>query len=530
MCLLFDIILVLTMKSLKHYLLILAISTLPLVSLLTSLDMPHTHDGPVHLARMAAYFKAFVDGQILPRWAGDLNYGYGMPLFNFIYHTPYLISNLFLAVGLGLVATFKVVISVSFLLSGIFMLLFARNYFKNDKIALVVALFYQFAPFRLVELLVRGSFGELYTYTFFPLVLFGLTNRWYVFTAFATAALTISHNSISLLMFLASMGFILFTAKDRKSVFAGLAGLALGLLLSAFYWTPAVLEHKYTHGDLYMKNVFKDHFTQFWKLIMPNFTNDNALQTEGISVQIGIFHVLALISGASLIFKKKIYLYSILLTIISIFFMSSYSKFIWERISFLRQFQFPWRLLSIIAIGSSIAAASFRSRLALLTTFMVLSTAFYWSPPLGFDKNIDEAYYWNYPLNTTYYGETDVVWSAGPARAYPKERIEIIDGQGIIKDFVKKTTIHKFDIEAVSALRLADHTQYFPGWRAYVDNQKVPIEFQDQNWRGLITFNVPAGSHAIRVAFEKSKTQVVSEYVSLGTLITLGVLLLIKKW
>jgi hypothetical protein len=36
-----------------------------------------THDGENHLARFAAYKKAISDGHIPPRWAGDLNYGYG---------------------------------------------------------------------------------------------------------------------------------------------------------------------------------------------------------------------------------------------------------------------------------------------------------------------------------------------------------------------------------------------------------------------------------------------------------------------
>ena len=145
------------MNSLKHYLLIIAISLLPIVSIFVSPDLPHTHDGPVHLARMAAYYKALADGQILPRWASDLNYGYGMPLFNFIYHLPYLLSSLFIFLKFNLVATFKIVLSISFLISGVSMFAFVKAFWKDTRKALLVALFYQFVPFRLVELWVRGG-------------------------------------------------------------------------------------------------------------------------------------------------------------------------------------------------------------------------------------------------------------------------------------------------------------------------------------------------------------------------------------
>ena len=50
---------------------------------------------------------------------------------------------------------------------------------------------------------------------------------------------------------------------------------------------------------------------------------------------------------------------------------------------------------------------------------IIASTVFYWKPAEGFDK-VNEEYYWNFPLNTTYYGETDVIWSAGAFKKYPK--------------------------------------------------------------------------------------------------------------
>src|SRR3989344_1136485 len=158
----------------RPYFLITFLSFLPFLLVFLNSNLIHTHDSLVHLPRMAAYYKALGDGQFPVRWAGDFNYGYGMPIFNFIYPLPYYISSFFLFLGLGLVNSFKIVLFLSFLFSGLFMLLFAKEFFKDNKTALLVTVFYQFFPFRLVELLVRGSFGEVFAYTFLPLVLYGV--------------------------------------------------------------------------------------------------------------------------------------------------------------------------------------------------------------------------------------------------------------------------------------------------------------------------------------------------------------------
>lgn len=530
------------MKLLSHYLAICLISLLPFISLFVTPQMPHTHDGPVHLARMAAYYKALTDGQILPRWAADLNYGYGMPLFNFIYHLPYLAGSLFLAMGAGLVTSFKLVLMVSFLLSGIFMLGFCRRVFKNPSHALFVTLFYQFAPFRLVELLVRGSIGEAYTYTFLPAALWGLTMlverpTWvfFVLTSIATTLLILSHNSISLVFFLVSILFLKALVFPRwKTSLPGVGALLLGVSLATFYWLPAIIERRYTYGDLFMKSIYLSHFPKLFQFFVPNFTNLTSLQTGGVAVQFGPFHTIGLVLGAYLLVKKKkfsqlprrILVFSIGLTLAALFFMQPLSTSLWANLPLLRQFQFPWRFLSVVAVTSSLASVSywfvFRTKQLLWTiaALAIGATLVYWRPPLGFDR-VDEEYFWDYPLNTTFFGETDLIWSAGPASGYPQQRVEVIEGDATISQLFKGTTLHTFDVEAKGPARFVDRTQYFPGWRVYVDGVKVPIQFQDPNWRGLITVSLPEGRHSVRVMYQKSKTQWISEAISLTSLLTL---------
>lgn len=519
----------------RFYVIVVVLSLLPLLHIFITSDLHHTHDGLVHLPRIAAYYKALLDGQFPVRWAGDLNYGYGMPLFNFIYQLPYLIASLLIALGFGLVSAFKFTLAVSFVFSGIFMLIFSRAFFRDDKKALVVTLFYQFSPFRLVEGFIRGSFGEVYTYTFLPLVLFGLVRIFqgsvlfgFALTCLATALLVLSHNSVSLLFFGTALLFALLFGRNRKTRVLGILGLLSGLLLSAFYWIPAIFEHKYTHADLFMRGVYREHFPPFVHFFIPNPTNASILQTNGVSVQIGFFHFVSLLASlGTLIWDrgdkllKRVASYGLLLVVLSLFFMHPLSTFVWEHLSFLRQFQFPWRFLSVVSFATAILSATllayplFRRKIVFryLLVLLVISTIVYWKPGLGYDK-VDEGYYWNFPLTTTYYGETNVVWSAGPAVSYPKERIEIIAGEGVIQKVSKKSNLHTFTIEATTDVSVVDKTQYFPGWRVYVDGRSVPIQFQDPNWRGLIQFSTASGYHNVRVVFEESKLRLAADLVS----------------
>lgn len=530
------------MNSFTRLLFIIVISLAPFVTIFTTSLAPHTHDSPVHFARIAAYYKALSEGQILPRWAGELNYGYGMPLFNFIYHVPYLVSSLAVSLGSGLVLSFKLSMAFCFVLSGVFMYLFALKFLKDERRAVIAALLYQFTPFHLIDLVVRGDVAEGYALAFLPLVLLAIVTSFegkhrelnMLYIGITSLLLITSHNAISLVFFGIITLFVLIFAPNNAKRIEAVTGLALGLLLSAFYWIPAIIERKYTYGDLFMKDMYKSHFAPLLHFFIPNLTNTEKLQTGGIAVSLGLIPVTGLIASCIMIAKKKIrplleqkvLWFTLSLTILALCIMQPVSRIFWESIPILRMFQFPWRLLNVTTfslslLGSVVLVSKKTPRWIVLAigSVAVLSAVVYFKPPLGQDS-IDETYYWNYPLNTTYFGETDIIWSAGPADSYPKNRFEVIGGDGTISHGVKTGTKHTFTVDAISDVQVVDRTQYFPGWRVYNGTEKIPIEFQDQNWRGLITFRLPPGRHDVRVVWEKSRIRQVADCV---TLIGLGI-------
>lgn len=528
---------------------IFLVSLIPLLSLFSTPDLPHTHDGLVHLSRMAAFYKALTDFQIPVRWAGDLNYGYGLPLFNFIYHFPYLVASVFIALNFGLVTSFKLTLGLSFVLSGIFMYLFTHELLKDEKKAVLSAIFYQFFPFRLIEILLRGSFGEVYAYAFLPLVLYGLTRLSkklsfvnIFITSFAAFLLVISHNSVSLLFFAISLLFCLIFLDQKKRII-GIFSLCLGLLMSSYYWIPALLDHKYTYGDLFMKDLYRQYFPPFFNFFIPNFNYNKFLLNHGIPVQIGLFQTIAYILAILILIKnrenlliRKLFIYAFLVSIPALFLMQPISILIWEKVSFLRQFQFPWRILAVIAIVSSLVSVSYlefkvfkkKTYYFGLIFLVIISTAFYWQHLEGVDK-VSEKYYWNFPLNTTYFGETDVIWSAGPAKSYPKSRVEVISGKGVILNFYKNSNTHKYTVSAQTDVKLVDHTEYFPGWQVIVNNKKAPIQFQDANHRGEITFSSPKGRNSVEVKFTETRIRLIADVLSIVGFILLGPIALVFR-
>lgn len=526
---------------------IIFLSLLPFLSILFTTLNPHTHDGLVHLARIAAYFTALKEGGFPVRWAGYLNYGYGMPLFIFMYQVPYLIASFFVLLGLGLVWSFKITLGLSFLISGIFMYLFGKELTGDNKKAFLLAVFYQFSPFRLVELLVRGSFGEVYAYSFLPLVTYGLVKlskkfSWFSFflTSIATALLVMSHNALSLVFFLICAGLIFIFSFDIKKILVSFLSLFTGLLLSAFYWMPAILEHKYTYGDLFMKDLYLSHFPPLANFFVANWFNESQLQTGGISVQLGIFHVLAILLVIYLLLKRKItdmkmrnlFLFALLASLITLFFMQPISIFVWAHVALLRQFQFSWRLLGVMSFTTSLFCLGFFSSQFFMKKWIFISlvvlvvgtTVWYWHPALGYDK-INENYYWYFPLTTTYYGETDVIWSAGPAKAYPQNPIVFAAGNGTVSNITKNSLVHTYEVSTTQSATLVDHTEYFPGWRVWVDGKVVPIEFQDINYRGEISYHVTAGNHHIIVKWGEDKLRFFADMLSLLTLVGLVMLI-----
>src|SRR4030042_2416285 len=134
---------------------------------LLSTGFPTTHDGENHLARLANLHLAVIDRNFPFRWAQNLNYKFGYPVFNFNYYLPEAFALIPLKLGFSIEVSLKIVIILSFIAGGFGCYLFLSQYFRRLP-ALIGALFYLSFPYQLVNVFVRGNVGEILAAGIFP--------------------------------------------------------------------------------------------------------------------------------------------------------------------------------------------------------------------------------------------------------------------------------------------------------------------------------------------------------------------------
>lgn len=523
--------------------------------------LPITHDGQDHVARIANFYRNLTEGNIIPRWAGNLNWGFGHPILMFLYPLPSYFASLFHLLGFSLVDSIKIVFGVSFLLSGVFMFLWLRNFLPAWS-GFIGGILYMFAPYRFVDLYVRGAIGEHVAFMFLPLVLYFLlkiskgkySSFLIIGGSFSLAALILSHNAISIMflpiIFLYSL-FLIFTNKNKTLVYYYTSILVLGLGLSAFFWGPAFFEGKYTLRDIVTTKDYLSRFVEFGRFFYGNWNYGISGQ---FSVQIGILHLVAVLLSipfTTFLFKKsreagsrsagknKLWIMSsslLVMFLASLFIMHQSSRFIWENISTLQKFQFPWRFLSITVFVTSVLGAIVVSQfhkkyIALVVISLVVLTLFfnkeYWKARDFLLK--PEAVFTGIYDSTTDTGESSPIWSVRFMEKRPKAHLEVIDGDAQIKELKRTSTYHKYQVKVGKNTLFGENTLYFPGWEIKTNEKSLDVEFQNMQYRGIMVFNLPKGDHIIEAKFKETKLRLFSNLTSFLSIILLIGLLGINK-
>lgn len=535
------------MKTKYFILLFFAISIVPLLDLFHP-GLPITHDGQDHVARIANFYQNLAEGNIIPRWAANLNWGYGHPILMFLYPLPSYMASLLHAFGFSFVDSTKIVFGFTFLLSGIAMYLWIRS-LLGEKAGLVAGLLYMFAPYRFVDLYVRGAIGEHVAFVFPPLVfyfLLKLAKKHSVVSivggAVVLAGLILSHNAVSLMFLplLALYALLLLMRQQRGRLtllfdYVSLVGLGLGL--SAFFWFPAFFEGRYTLRDIVTKGEYVSRLVEFKSLLYGDW---NYGITGQFTTQVGLVQWLMVVLSAPTVIwlrKKRSILWiqalgSLLIFATTLFLMTSASRFIWEIVTTLQKFQFPWRFLSVAVFITSVLGGFFVATLPkkkqLVTCFLMLVLLLWTNKDYWHAKDFllkDESFYTSVYTSTTDTGESSPIWSVRFMEQQPKAHMEIITGSATIREGGRTSVEHSYLIDARTKTRLRENTLYFPGWNVLVNGRAVPIEFQDPANRGLITFFVEQGQHAVQVRFGETRVRFFSNTISAIALVTLTFLL-----
>jgi hypothetical protein len=529
----------------KKYLVTIILVALSLISIwsLFHSGLPVTHDGQDHVARIANFYQNLAEGNIIPRWAANLNKGYGHPILEFLYPLPSYIASIFHFVGFSLVDSTKIVFGLGMILSLFSMYLWLKQFLGRWP-AILGSVLYTYAPYRLVDTYVRGDIGENLAFAFVPLVLYFIyklyktkNSHYVVFGVLSLAFLILAHNAISLILmpFILFYGaFLLYLSKDKKYFLINFSILViLGFGLSAFFWIPGILEGKYTLRNFVTKGEYVNRFSSIPALIYGPWSYG---ATGQFTQQLGIVQWVALLTSPFLVWKyfknkdKNLWfaLSLIIYTILAIFIMLPISNFIWSRIMLLQNFQFPWRFLAITVFATAVLGAFMISvlprkigqYLSILLIIFILIISFNHLHPRAYEFKPSSFYSGVFP-RTTDTGESSPIWSIRGMEKYPKAHLEVLDGKATVKETKRTSVYHVYSVKVDKTTLFAENTLYFPGWQIKANGKPLNIEFQDIHYRGIMTFRLEPGEYTVLASYSETKLRAISDLITLTSIVAI---------
>lgn len=501
-----------------------------------------TQDGGWSVVRLAEMQREIKDLQIPPRWSDYLNHGFGYPLFSFTYPFPFYVGTFFRLFHISLVDTIKIIFVSSVFLSAFFMYLLGRE-LGGEYAGFLAAIFYTVAPFRLVDLYVRGSIGESVSLAIFPLLCY-LGIRYILRPTFprmilcsvVLAVLILAHNIMALLFFPL---WVIFLYTSVISYFEDvklytwryfLPMILLGLGLASYFFIPALLEKKYiilSQINLADKAVnfinLRDYLLSAWTYGRPSF-------------QLGWAHILGtIIALFSFIFAKNIdrkkylplaiFIYSGIL--ILVFFAHPYSSEFWN-VAPLAWLDFPWRLLTPLAFFLALSTIFLTLNrpgritgaiLAVITVFFSLNFA---KPPEHTFQ--PDTYYATNDATTTSLDELMPLWVTDKPKNRYSVKAEVEEGRGLIFSLGYNSRSIHFRTLAQTPVTVKVNSVYFPGWEFNVDDKPAQITYSHPD--GLMRLAVSPGNHQVVGKFAETPIRTWSDLISLISGIIAVILLL----
>lgn len=561
---------------------------LGLVILATSWSLLHpqlfkVHDY-VHAARVAEMARGIADGQIPVRWSANFGYGYGMPLFQFYAPLPYFIGALLWLINVPMELVVKLLFFIPSLLTVIIAYYLGKLWFSRLG-AVVVAAAITLAPYRAVNLFVRGAVAESWGMAFFVVSLLGLAlvvrrsrHGWLVLLS-GLVGMMLSHNlttmmAIPALIIWGCMLLLLEVSKVQSisltlwSTFLSVSKCVVpkifgyGLLaigITAFYWLPALAEKQFTQMDSIILTGYFDyhlHFLYARQFFIPfwGYGGSNWGPEDGISFFLGYGQIIGSLATAVVsigllwkLFTKRLKLNqtfsyyvltfgSFLIIAFSLFLSLQRSLVFWDALSVLSIIQFPWRFLAIASTLFGFFAAiwllhipkKYASICAAILLAILLTNARYFQPSEYLTHSEDLYYTDAVKIQSDMSGILpDFITLEASNKLPPTTLIncpEVADCQSN-ETLVNRSHENLVRVKLAAATDVVLATAAFPGWKVQVDGDDVATSLSPT---GLLQVSVPAGEHVIGWYLSYTRIRMIADLVSFVSLCVLIYLIIAK--
>ncbi|OGV93972.1 hypothetical protein A3B57_00985 [Microgenomates group bacterium RIFCSPLOWO2_01_FULL_47_10] len=522
-------------------------------------ELFRSHDLEIHGARLANYYLAYRQGQFPPRWAPNLNYGFGYPVFIVSYALLHLIGLIFYIVSNSIEVSLNLTIMLSIISAGWGMYVLGKQ--KGlPWLGLVLSSLYLTTPYSMATIFIRGALAEITFLGLLPWIFVGI-DRFFrhpllpllsIIYELIFAAFLLSHPP-SLVVSLPIIGlYVLVKSKIHKVSLLALRPLlyicVTALLLTSFFWLPFLAEKQFVRAGLGFSTAdYAQKFADPKSLLWSPWTY-GGLQTTAHSgdftYRVGLIYFLILFT--LLItpkFRRQPQIkYWLMIAMGGSFMLTPWSNFIWQIFPPLQSVQFPWRLLWVPSLAICLALSNLSNTdfkqlkyLSILIVAIALHHIIFYAYPAGYISNSDFAWL-NYPGTGSSNGEYDPIWFDNHQNMRLNERLvgrvsgvnlftkDDQTGRGDITADINSWfgSAMNYTISTPEDIDVLQQTAYFPGWKVWVDGVDTPIKYQDLEFSGRIIFPVSLGTHEIKTAFtENTLDRKAGDYF---TLLGLGII------
>lgn len=489
--------------------------------------LPMMHDSNPHISRMIAFHTALQDGQFPPMWAKEVLGGIGSPVMMLNYQLPYFMTEGMVRLGASYFASYKLVLGLSFVVSGILMYLALAGTYGRWA-AWTGAVIYTLAPYRFVDIFVRGALGESIAFMFPPLLIYGFAQSSYPILILGWAGLFLTHPVAAATCSAFFLGYTLLFGSQR-SLSAKLkdffGSYLVALAIAMFNLLPTLTLTKYTYYDPSLSDTLL-MFPTLGQLLHSPWGYGVSLPgtNDGMSFEIGVVGWAALLLGTGWALwqrnKKLGYLSGA--TWLTILLMLPISLPLY-RLFLGQMIDFPWRLMMCLVFVTAWMGAMLISKLnnklmqkllTFLTTLCLLTLALpmahtnkYW----GVDKGV--AFFARETGDS--YGEYAPRTRATRDSAPFGKRAEFVDGSGEVVTLVEQSNRQQFLIKAETDGLIWINTTYFPGWVMPVNcfvTERTLTQIDDS---GLMACPVKKGESTLTIDYVAPAVQRVGNLITL---------------
>jgi dolichyl-phosphate-mannose-protein mannosyltransferase len=508
---------------------------------------PNGHSIEYNLVWLKNFAAQLAQGDFYPRWLMGMNHGAGSPVFYFYAPLPFYILSLpaLLFPASKLIVQLAIGEWLLIALSGMAFYRYARASFAAPT-AFAAAMLYMVLPYHFeINLWWRQDIGELTNYIWMPLALYysdrilagepriaGL--------ALVYALMVLSHLPSTLLFSIGLGAYVLVVTWRRHSwrqLMPFAAAIAIGLLLAAIYWIPALFSEQYVRADKLWTPYFDFHYWFFPLDGLPTVVGHDNVFALRLFAMIGLTSAIFVLAWLNAyrwrhVVGRTALFSSLTLIAVAWFLMSPWSEVVWETLPELWKVQFPWRIAMVVDLATAIAVLhsvhclqQYRDRISGLALALVMALLLYSFGSANVLHKLDpfDNSWWvigrdqavrnglDAPEYTTAWNPSTADDTSSAIAGMPELAFDAANGSATVALWRPRSIDLNVDLKQPALLRLRQF--YFPNWRV-TTSAKQDLVMQPDTDSGLITLQAPAGRYTVSLRLMPLRQEIIGGIAS----------------